>query len=48
MRSSALLVPAMNKVLQKEALNESMQVCEIVPAELSENIGDIAALSLAL
>ena len=48
MRSSALLVPAMNKVLQKEALGESMQVCEIVPAELSENIGDIAALSLAL
>ncbi len=48
MRSSALLVPAMNKVLQKEALCESMQVCEIVPAELSENIGDIAALSLAL
>ena len=47
MRSSALLIPAMNKVLQREALGESLQVCEIVPAELSENIGDIAALALA-
>ena len=48
MRSSALLVPSMNKVLQQEALPESMQVCEIVPAQLSENIGDIAALALAM
>jgi glucokinase len=47
MRSSALLIPTMNKVLKEEALPESMQVCEIVPAELSENIGDIAALALA-
>ena len=47
MRSSELLVPAMNKVLQQEALSESLQVCEIVPAKLSENIGDIAALALA-
>jgi len=48
MRSSALLIPSMNKVLQREALGESLQVCEIVPAELSENIGDIAALALAV
>lgn len=48
MRSSALLVPSMNKVLKQEALSESMQVCEIVPAQLSENIGDIAALALAM
>ena len=47
MRSSALLIPAMKKVLEKEALAESMQVCEIVPAQLSENIGDVAALALA-
>ena len=47
MRSAELLIPAMNKVLKKEALGESLQVCEIVPAKLSENIGDIAALSLA-
>lgn len=48
MRSSALLIPSMQKVLKAQALNESLQVCEIVPAKLSENIGDIAALSLAL
>lgn len=48
MRSSALLLPSMNKALKREALPESMQVCEIVPAKLSENIGDIAALSLAM
>lgn len=47
MRSSALLIPSMKKVLEREALGESLQVCEIVPAQLSENIGDIAALSLA-
>ena len=46
MRSSELLVPAMNKVLQEEALLESLSVCEIVPAKLSENIGDIAALAI--
>ena len=47
MRSSALLIPSMKKVLEKDALSESLQVCEIVPAKLSENIGDIAALALA-
>ena len=47
MRSSALLIPSMKRVLEREALGESMQVCEIVPAKLSENIGDIAALALA-
>lgn len=47
MRSSALLIPSMQRVLKAQALNESLQVCEIVPAKLSEYIGDIAALSLA-
>ena len=47
MRSSALLIPSMQKVLERDALSESLQVCEIVPAKLSENIGDIAALALA-
>ena len=47
MRSSALLIPAMEKQLQKEALGESVRICEIVPAKLSENIGDIAALAIA-
>lgn len=47
MRSHALLVPAMKKEITKEALDISAAVCEIVPAELSENIGDIAALAIA-
>ncbi len=47
MRSGDLLIPTMGTALRKEALAESMQVCEIVPAKLSENIGDIAALSVA-
>ncbi|MBQ3020252.1 MAG: ROK family protein [Clostridia bacterium] len=47
MRSSELLVPSMRKQIEKEALDVSAQVCEIVPAKLSENIGDIAALAIA-
>ncbi len=47
MRSSELLIPSMKKVLAHEALSESLSVCEIVPAELSENIGDVAALAIA-
>lgn len=47
MRSSALLIPTMEKEIRKEALTDSAKVCEIVPAQLSENIGDIAALSIA-
>ena len=47
MRSSKLLIPTMEKEIRKEALTDSARVCEIVPAQLSENIGDIAALSIA-
>lgn len=47
MRASALLVPSMEEVLSREALACSRSVCEIVPAKLSENIGDIAALAIA-
>lgn len=48
MRSSALLVPSMRKQIEKEALGISAQICEIVPAKLSENIGDVAAISVAI
>jgi glucokinase len=47
MRSAQLLVPAMQKEIEKEALACSSAVCQIVPAKLSENIGDIAAISVA-
>lgn len=46
-RSEDLLRPAMEKVLQEEALPLSLARCKVVPAELGENIGDIAALSVA-
>lgn len=47
-RAQSLLEPAMRAVLEKEAIQDSYQACKIVPAHLSENIGDIAALSLAI
>jgi glucokinase len=48
MRSSELLIPSMQKQIAKEALADCASVCEIVPAKLSENIGDIAAISIAV
>jgi glucokinase len=47
MRSGELLVPAMRRVIEAEALTDSARVCEIVGAKLSENVGDIAALAIA-
>ena len=46
MRSHQLLSPAMKKVIEQEALSDSACVCEIVPAKLSENVGDMAALAI--
>jgi len=48
MRSSELLIPGMQREIAKEALTDCASVCEIVPAKLSENIGDIAAVSIAV
>ena len=42
-----LLAPA-RAVLRREALPASLAVCEIVPAQLDERIGDLAALCVAL
>ncbi|HEY8916181.1 MAG TPA: ROK family protein [Chitinophaga sp.] len=47
-RAQSLLEPAMRAVLEKEALRASYEACKIMPASLAENIGDIAALSLAV
>jgi glucokinase len=47
-RAKNLLEPVMLEVIRQEALPDSYDACKIVPAGLSENIGDIAALSLAL
>ena len=46
-RCEDLLAPAMNEVLQREALPLANAVCQMVPAALGESIGDYAALSVA-
>lgn len=43
----ALLEPA-REVLMREALPYSTAVCEVMPAELGERIGDVAALCVAM
>ena len=47
-RSENLLREYMEKTLREESLALSREVCEIVPAELEENLGDVAALSVAV
>lgn len=47
-RAGNLLVPKMNKIIEQETIAASRAACTIVPAALSENIGDMAALSLAI
>ncbi len=47
-RAKSLIEPYMRAILEKEAISFSYKHCQIVPAGLSENIGDIAALTLAI
>lgn len=47
-RSRNLLIGECERVMKEECLAVSYDVCEVVPAALAENIGDFAALSLAL
>ncbi len=42
-----LLAP-MRRVIEREALPQSLRACEIVPAALGEKIGDVAALCVAM
>jgi glucokinase len=46
-RSGDLLIPYMNKAIEKEAIKASADVCKIVPAVLGESIGDVASLICA-
>jgi len=46
-RSGDLMLPSMLKTLKQEALSSSRNVCQVVPAELGEEIGDYASLSVA-
>ncbi len=47
-RSGELLIPAMQRVLEAEALSPSLAACRIVPAALTESVGDLAALTIAV
>lgn len=47
-RSENLLSKYVNEIIEKEALGVSRECCEVVPALLGNDIGDIAALSVAV
>lgn len=47
-RSADLIRPSMERVLAEECLPCSLQAVRVVPAELGDNLGDAAALSLAI
>lgn len=46
-RAESLLRDEMEKKINEETLFYSREVCRVVPAALTENIGDVAALSVA-
>ena len=48
MRLGDLLLDPAREVMQREALPYSTAVCQVVPAELDERIGDVAALCVAM
>jgi len=47
-RASELLIPSMQAAIREEALARNAAACEILPAELGERLGDVAALSVAI
>ena len=47
-RSHNLIWEHTKKVIDKEALTPAAQVCQVLPAELGEQIGDYAAIATAL
>ncbi|MBQ9805947.1 MAG: ROK family protein [Clostridia bacterium] len=47
-RSADLLIPSMKEAIFAEALPTNAEACKILPAELGESLGDIAALSVAI
>jgi glucokinase len=47
LRAGHLIIPALEKAIQEEALPLSRNICRIVPAALDEQIGDLASLSVA-
>lgn len=48
MRAADLLIPTMMEAVEKETLRHAREACEIVPAGLGEQVGDYAALAVAV
>ena len=46
LRQEKLLRPRMEKILNKESLEQSLSVVEVLPAGLGEKLGDYAAVSV--
>ncbi|MGL5592859.1 MAG: ROK family protein [Cetobacterium sp.] len=46
-RCENLFKPIVDLVLEKECIEQSLNGCKVVPAELSENVGDLAAIIVA-
>ena len=47
-RCESLFYTEMMRVIEEEALPESLSVCKILPAELGDELGDLAAISVAM
>ncbi len=47
-RSGELLRPTMEAAIQKEAIDISSKVCEVVPAKMGDEIGDYSSIIVAL
>jgi glucokinase len=48
MRNYDLFMSIMTPIMQAESLMEAYKVCKILPAQIGENIGDYAALAIAV
>lgn len=48
MRNYDLFMPIIEPIVERESLTDSYKVCKILPAEIGENIGDYAALAIAI
>jgi len=47
-RASELLISSMQDVIREETLPMNASVCEVLPAALGEQLGDVAAISIAI
>ncbi len=48
MRNYDLFLPLITPIIEQESLTDSYKVCKILPAKIGENIGDYAALAIAV